>query len=58
MPAPEALQDNAPDTIALIDELGLERVDADPAARKRYILGGVAKSVPPVADSPALAASP
>jgi len=35
---PEALQDNAPETMALLDELGLRRADADPAAKKRYIL--------------------
>ena len=35
---PEALLDNSPPTRELIAELGLQVVEADPAARKRYIL--------------------
>jgi oxygen-dependent protoporphyrinogen oxidase len=35
---PEALQDNAPETVALFDELDLELVFADDAARRRFIL--------------------
>lgn len=36
---PEALQDNAPDTVALIEGLGLTVVPAGAAAANRYILG-------------------
>ncbi len=36
---PEALQDNAPETLALLKEIGLEPVPAAPIARHRFILG-------------------
>lgn len=35
---PEALQDNAPETLALLDELQLQPVPAAPAARQRFVL--------------------
>ncbi len=35
---PEALQDNAPETLALIEELGLERCAAHTSAHRRFIL--------------------
>lgn len=35
---PEALADNAPEVRALFDELDLDVVEADPAARRRYLL--------------------
>ncbi|MHC4846543.1 MAG: protoporphyrinogen oxidase [Planctomycetota bacterium] len=35
---PEALQDNAPETLALMDELGLAPVAAAPEAQKRFVM--------------------
>jgi len=35
---PEALQDNAPETLALMDELGLSPVPAAAAAQKRFVM--------------------
>jgi len=35
---PEALQDNAPETLALLDELGLVPLPSSPVAAKRWIL--------------------
>jgi len=35
---PEALQDNAPETLALLDELGLSPVSAAPEAQKRFVM--------------------
>lgn len=37
---PEALQDDAPQTLALLDELGLSPLPAPPAAQRRYVAHG------------------
>ncbi len=46
---PEALQDNAPETRALLGELGLEPVLAAPDAARRYVL----RTAPALRSSPA-----
>jgi oxygen-dependent protoporphyrinogen oxidase len=43
---PEALQDNAPETLALLDELGLEPLPSSPAAARRWILLEPGRLVP------------
>jgi len=44
---PQGLLDNAPDTLTLVRELGLEMVEASPTARRRYLYrGGRLRAMP------------
>lgn len=53
---PEALQDNAPETLTLFEELGLSGVPADAAARRRFIVqpgrGALPHQLVPLPHSP------